>query len=236
MRHVANRSSTLAACVIWLGACGSDDPSSQVSFHISPTRLDFAATANGTAPPAQTIVVEGTGYVGASFDREDLAGYAIESTGTNTLDVVVTPFEPEVPGVGEHAATLTLFECSDRFCEGGTGSFIDVPVTYTVTGASALPAALSFSQTSGGAPPSPQAITFADDAGGSYAWNTTSILYSPDVLPWLTLSASAGSTMPANIDASVATNTLASGTYQASFVLYCAAGSAVVHVALVVTP
>ena len=197
---------------------------------VAPTSLQFAATAGGAAPAAQSIQItnSGSGTLSWTATASDpwISLSAASGTAPATLSVSVSP-AGMAAGVYTGSVQIAVPSASN--------SPASIGVTLTVTEAAptlaVAPQALTFQFTNGGAVPDAQNVAISNTGGGTLAWTASTSAY------WLVASAASG-TAPATLAVSVNPVNLAAGTYTGSVQIQSsgAAGSpAPVSVTLVVT-
>ena len=197
---------------------------------VTPAALQFAFTAGGAAPAAQSIQITNSGTGTLSWTATGSASWISLSpasgTAPSTLSIAVSP-------AGLSAGTYT--GSVQIAATGASNTPQSIGITFTVTASppvlAVAPSALSFAYTNGGSAPAAQNISIANSGGGSLAWTATASDY------WLFVSAASGSA-PATVAISINPVNLAAGTYTGS-VQIAAAGAggspASVAVTLVVT-
>jgi uncharacterized protein (TIGR03437 family) len=196
-----------------LAAGGSDaiavmvNPPSTLA--VAPTSLQFAATASGTAPAAQSIQITN----GASGTLNWTAT-ATAATGTNWLSV--SPASGTAPSTLTVSVSLTSLSAGTYTgtisiaAAGAANTPASIGVTLTVTAAGAslavVPQSLAFQYTYGGTVPAAQNVAISNTGGGMLAWTASTDSY------WLAVSPSSGNA-PATLGVSVNPVNLAAGTY-----------------------
>ena len=175
---------------------------------LNTTSLGFAGTVGGTNPSAQTFAVSNRGSGTLSWTASDNAAWLTLSpvsgtnNGTVTASVSLTGL-----AVGTYNTTVTVT------ASGVSAKSLPVTLTMTATTAGATigfsPASLTFTGTVGGTNPAAKPISISNTGGGTLSWAAS------DNAAWLTLSPVSGSNN-GTVTASVNTNGLAAGTYNAT--------------------
>jgi uncharacterized protein (TIGR03437 family) len=196
----------------------------------SPASLQFAWTAGGDAPAAQSVQIAnaGTGTLAwtATASETWMSVSPASGTAPSTLSVAISP-------AGLSAGTYTG---SVQIASAGAANApVSIGVTLTVTEAPAslavAPSALTFQYTYGGTLPAAQDLAITNAGGGTLAWTASSGVY------WLSVSAASGSG-PASLAVSVNPVNLAAGTYTENVTITAAGATgspAQVSITLVVT-
>ena len=174
---------------------------------VAPSSLQFAYTAGGTVPAAQSIQItnSGSGTLNWNAIPSDpwLSLATASGTAPSTLSVMVSPTGLSA---GTHTGSVQVSAA------GASNSLVSVAVTLTVTAAPVLtvsPQALTFNYTVGGAVPAAQGISIANGGGGTLSWTASADS------AWVGLSAASG-TVPATLSVSVNPANLPAGTYPAT--------------------
>jgi len=183
----------------------------------TPSSLQFAYTAGGTAPAAQSIQIanSGTGTLTwtATVSQSWLSLSAASGTAPSTLSVSVSPASLSA---GSYNATVTITAA------GASNSPLSVAVTLTVTAAgatlAAAPQSLTFNYTVGGTAPAAQTVSVTNTGSGTLAWTASSSAF------WASVSPTSGSA-PATLSVTVNPANIAAGTYTGN-VQITAAGAA----------
>jgi uncharacterized protein (TIGR03437 family) len=221
-----------------LAAGGSDaiavmvNPQSTLA--VEPTSLQFAATVGGTAPAAQSIQITNsasgtltwTATASAALSANWLSVSPASGTAPSTLTVSVAPAGLSA---GTYTGSIAIAAA------GASNTPASIGVTFTVAAAAAslaaVPQALAFQYTYGGAVPAAQNVAISNTGGGTLEWTASTDSY------WLAVSAASGSA-PATLSVSVNPVNLAAGAYTGN-VQIAAAGAtgspAAVSATLVVT-
>ena len=200
---------------------------------ITPTSLQYAYTAGGALPSAQsfTITDSGSGTLAwtATASATWLSLSAASGTAPSTVAVSVAP---ALLSAGTYNGTVTIA------ATGASNSPITIAVTLVVTAAQVAPAVLvvapqtlSFQYAVGGTVPASQSVSISNGGGGTLSWVASSSAY------WATFSAASGA-VPGALSVSVIAGNLAAGTYTATVTIAAADGSVSpvsVAVTLVVT-
>jgi uncharacterized protein (TIGR03437 family) len=194
----------------------------------TPASLQFAYTAGGAVPAAQSIQIanSGSGTLAwtATASQSWLGVSSTSGTAPSTLSISISPASLSA---GTYNGTVTIT------ASGATNSPLTVVVTLTVTAAvvgptlAAAPQALTFSYTVGSAVPPAQTVSITNTGSGAFSWTATSNAF------WITLSAASGSA-PATLSVSVNPYNLAAGN-QTGTVQIAAAGAAGSPVSIAVT-
>lgn len=211
--------------VVFTVAAGAT--ASQLS--LSSQTASFAATEGGTAPGNQTISVLNTGggslgaitvgtvsYGGAS------SGWLAATYSATAGDITLAPTTTGLPA-GQSTATFDVSAAG-----AASGSPRTVTVRLSVAPAAAAPEltlssqSVSFAATEGGGSPSNQSITITNTGGGSLGTlSLGAVAYTGGATGWLSRSLSGGT-----LGLTATTGSLAAGTYQATFSLSAATGTA----------
>jgi uncharacterized protein (TIGR03437 family) len=173
----------------------------------TPSSLQFAYTAGGAVPAAESIQIanSGTGTLAwtASASQSWLSLSATSGTAPSTVSVSVTPASL---AAGTYSGTVTIT------ASGASNSPITVAVSLTVTASTPVatlavtPQSLSFSYAVGSAAPAAQTVSIANTGSGTLSWTASSSVF------WASVPASSGSA-PATLSISVNPANLAAGTY-----------------------
>lgn len=187
----------------------SDNP----LFNVSPQTLDFVVPVNGTPPPIRPVAVTAT-------DNSSRAFTASATTSSGGSWLLVGPTSGNTPAnLNVQVAHLGL----------GAGTYegtiqVSVPsvsanpqtvrvrlIVQPATTLSATPAALAFTQASGGAPPAAQTVSVSATAFANFQVTTSTNSGGA----WLSVNPAGGST-PGTLNVSVNASTLAAGVYNGS--------------------
>jgi uncharacterized protein (TIGR03437 family) len=238
----ANLPATLTGLVtIGVQAVTGDDainimvvsPSTTTAIAASPSSLQFAYTAGGTVPAAQSIQITNSGTGTLAWSAKASASWlslsATSGTAPSTLSVSISPASLTA---GTYSGNIQLS------ATGASNSPLTVAVSLTVTGAvvppslAVTPKTLTFNYANGGTVPAAQSVSITN-AGtpSSLTWTaSTSAL-------WIGLSAASGAT-PATLLVSVNPANMPAATYTGSLQITTAGATgspASVTVTLVVT-
>jgi len=212
----------LAVFVLLLAACGgggggggggAPDLTSAPGITIAPTSLSFAAVHNGALPSTQdvqiTISAPNAAFVGVAVPAGNPPTWLdyqnqgrLSGSGNNwtfTAAILTTGLAP-----GTYTTTVSI-----GIADAGQNilAFRNVQVSYTVqpmTGFSANPLSLSFSQLQGAAVPAPQSVAITESGGASYPWNASIVYQSGS--GWLNVNGAAsasGGTLPTSLTMSI---------------------------------
>jgi len=170
----------------------------------TPTGLQFAYTAGGATPAAQTIQIanSGTGTLAWSATASDpwLIVSPASGTAPASLSVSVSP----------GSLSAGVYQGTVHITAGASNSPVSIAVTLTVTQAQAsltvTPQTLAFQYTSGGAAPAAQSVAIANAAAGTLSWTAADSDF------WVSVSPLSG-TAPSTLSVSVNPANLAPGTY-----------------------
>jgi uncharacterized protein (TIGR03437 family) len=176
----------------------------------APSSLQFAYTAGGAVPAAQSIQITNTGtgtltWTAAASDSW-LSVTPASGTAPTTLSVSVSP---AALSAGTYNGTVTIT------ASGASNSPLSVGVTLTVTAATvvstlaASPQSLTFNYAVGSSAPAAQTVSITNAGSGTLSWTATSSVF------WASLSAAAGNA-PATLSVSVNPANLAAGSYTGS--------------------
>jgi uncharacterized protein (TIGR03437 family) len=194
----------------------------------TPTSLQFAYTAGGAVPAAQSIQItnsgSGTLTWTASASQPWLTLSAASGTAPSTLSASVAPASLKA---GTYTDTIAIT------ASGASGSPLSIAVTLTVTASTStlgvMPAALNFNYTVGGTAPAAQNVTITTGGAGAAGWTASSSVFWASVSP---ASSSASGTLSVTINPA----NLAAGSYSGNVQITAAAGgTASVSITLVVT-
>jgi len=171
----------------------------------APASLEFAYTAGGTAPSAQSIQIanSGTGALSWTAAASDswLSVSAASGTAPSTLSVSVSPAGLSV---GAYNGTIQISSTS------ASNSPVSIAVTLTVAAAPPVltvsPQTLSFQYTAGGAVPAAQNVSITNAGSGALSWTASADSF------WIGLSATSGNA-PGTLSISVNPANLGAGTY-----------------------
>ena len=172
----------------------------------TPASLQFAYTAGGAVPAAQSIQITNSGSGTLTWTATSSQSWLGVSPASGTVPSTVTvSVSPAALSAGTYTATVTIT------ASGASNSPLSVAVTLTVTAAAApsltaAPQSLSFTYTAGGAVPAGQTVSIANGGSGTLTWTATSSQ------PWLSVSPASG-TAPSTVTVSVSPAALSAGTY-----------------------
>jgi uncharacterized protein (TIGR03437 family) len=172
----------------------------------TPSSLQFAYTAGGAVPAAQSIQIansgSGTLTWTATSSQSWLTVSAASGTAPSTVSVSVAPASLSV---GTYNGTVTIT------ASGAANSPLSVTVTLTVAAAvlTASPQSLTFNYIVGSGAPAAQTVSIANTGVGTLSWTASSSVF------WASLSAASG-TAPATLSVSVNPANLAAGSYTGS--------------------
>ena len=194
----------------------------------TPSTLQFAYTAGGAAPAAQSIQISnsGTGTLTwtAASSESWLNVSPASGTAPSTVSVSVSPASL---AAGTYTATITIT------ASGASNSPLSVAVTLTVAASAAIlsvsPQALNFSYTysAGGAPPAPQNVSVSIGGSGTLSWSAASSVFWASVSP---ASGGASATLAVSVNAA----NLTAGSYTGAVQIAAAGSTASVSLTLVV--
>jgi hypothetical protein len=194
---------------------GTPPPVVPPAIGASPTSLNFAATQGGANPATQAVSITNTGGGTLNWIASDNAAWLTVSTASGIGSGVMT--------LAVTTGTLAAGSYSTMVTISATGATsVTVPVTFTVATApvppaiGASPTSLSFAATQGGANPATQTVSISNTGGGTLNWTAS------DNAPWLTLVTLLGQASGIGngvVTVSVATGTMAVGTYTGSITL-----------------
>ena len=171
----------------------------------TPSSLQFAYTAGGAVPAAQTIQISNSGSGTLTWTVTSSQSWLSVSAAAGTAPSNLTAsVSPAALSAGTYTAAVQITG------SGASNSPLSVAVTLTVTAAAmslaVTPQALSFTYTAGGAVPAAQTVSIADSGSGTLAWTATSSQ------SWLSVSPASG-TAPSSVAVSVSPAALSAGTY-----------------------
>lgn len=191
-----------------LWGCGSEDSSNTLS--VSPTNIEFTAAPGEAAPAPATVKITGSGYVGVEYSGDDFVSYTLNAAGSNSMNLVVTPVDPDVLGLGSYKEYLRVYICEDYWCDSGEVASKTVVLTYVVgmqPGSITLGASsLTYEYVEGAAPPAAQYVSIG---GAEGSWSA-SVNQS-----WVSLSATSG-TVPATLGVTLDLTGLSAGQHSAT--------------------
>jgi hypothetical protein len=201
-----------AAAPALLAGCGItlpwySTPPVEVTVEYAPASLAFAGHLGGAAPPAQTIDVRVrpdwlTWGVGMTYDTQ---GMVFFSNMTELPDgwrrFELQAVDPNALGEGTFEGALQVFAFTPDDAPV-PGSPWSIPVTYRVgpRPITAAPTMVTFEQVLGGAVAPPQVVSLSGPAEGG-AWTSELDFYGQ--APWLTVTPSSGTTIPADLQLQV---------------------------------
>lgn len=209
--------STLSGLVVIsvLANTGSDNinimvaPATPSTISATPASLQFAATAGGANPAAQTIAIANTG-------SGTLAWTATASTASGGSWLSVSPASGTAPSTLSVSVSIAglsagTYTGTVQIASGGASNTPQaVAVTLVVAAAPPLlnltPQTLSFQYTVGGAMPAAQNVSITNTGGGTLSWTSSANQF------WLAVSAASG-TAPSSLAITVNPANLAAGTY-----------------------
>ena len=139
----------------------------------TPSSLQFAYTAGGAVPAAQTIQISNSGSGTLTWTVTSSQSWLSVSAAAGTAPSNLTAsVSPAALSAGTYTAAVQITG------SGASNSPLSVAVTLTVTAAAmslaVTPQALSFTYTAGGAVPAAQTVSIADSGSGTLAWTATS--------------------------------------------------------------
>ncbi len=202
---------------------------------LGTTPVSFAATVGGASPVPQVVSLNnfGGGALGAittsgiTYGTGTPGWLAVSNTSTT---VTLTPTTGALTA-GTHAASLTVWSVN------GGSEVLNVSFRIGQRVLTLSSATASFNATVGGASPAQQTVTITNTGAGSFADLGTvaigAITFVPSGTTWLTATGAATGTLTLT----VATGSLAAGTYTASVpVLNLSGGNDAVDVSFTVAP
>ena len=171
----------------------------------TPANLQFAYTAGGAVPAAQSIQISNSGAGTLAWTAAASASWmsvsAASGTAPSTLSVSVSP---AALGAGTYNGTVQIS------ASGASGSPVSIGVTLTVAAAppslGVAPQALAFQCTAGGAIPAAQDVSITNGGAGTLSWTASSGAF------WAVLSATSGNA-PGTLSISANPANLAAGSY-----------------------
>jgi methionine-rich copper-binding protein CopC len=203
---------------------------------VTPTSLNYTATAGGANPVAQNVVVGNITGANAALDW-NIGTISYGPGATGWLNCTPTN------GTGQAAGTSTNVNCQPTTgalaagtytasfnvtssTPGVAGSPKTVNISFTVAQGPVLtvtPTSLNFVAQAGSTNPAAQNITIGNLAGanGPLDWNIGTISYGPGATGWLSCTPTSGTNQAAGTSTPVScqptTGALSAGTYTASF-------------------
>jgi uncharacterized protein (TIGR03437 family) len=192
----------------------------------TPSSLQFAYTAGGAVPAAQTIQISNSGSGTLTWTVTSSQSWLSVSAAAGTAPSNLTAsVSPAALSAGTYTAAVQITG------SGASNSPLSVAVTLTVTAAAmslaVTPQALSFTYTVNGTAPASQNVSIA--IGGSVAlpWSAVSSVF------WASVSPASGSAS-ATLSVSVNAANLAAGSYTGTLQIVTAGSPASVSMTLVV--
>jgi uncharacterized protein (TIGR03437 family) len=188
---------------------------SPLTVAVSPSSLQFAYTAGGATPSAQSIALTNSSSLSwtATASESWLTVSPASGAAGATLSVSVSP---SGLSAGTHTASIQIT------ASGASNSPVTIAVTLTVTAAAAVlsvsPQSLTFNYTYGVAAPAAQSISISYSGSGSPSWTAS------NAADWVSLSATSGS-VPGKLSVSVNPANLAAGTYTSTVPITVAGAS-----------
>jgi uncharacterized protein (TIGR03437 family) len=187
---------------------------------LNPSALTFAAQQGGSNPTSQTVSLANSGggtlnWTAAAATGAWLSVSPASGSGAATLTVAAN-----VAGLaaGTYNGTIQVS------ATGASNTPQTLPVTLTVTAAASIsltPAALQFSAVAGANPPA-QSFQVLNTLSGSFGWTAAAATQSGG--NWLSVTPTTGVT-PATLSVSIASSTLAKGSYSGSITIAGIAGT-----------
>jgi uncharacterized protein (TIGR03437 family) len=176
-----------------------------VTLSATPAALQFAYTAGGAVPSAQSIAIDNSGAGALAWSATASASWlslsAASGTAPSAISVSVLPASLSA---GAYHGTVQIA------ATGASNTPLSIAVTLTVTAAPAIlvvaPQTIAFQYTGGGSVPAAQAISIANGGAGALSWTASGGAF------WTALSATAGSA-PGTLSVSVNPANLAAGSY-----------------------
>lgn len=182
----------------------------------APSSLQFAYTAGGAAPAAQSIQITNSGSGTLTWTATASQSWLSVSPASGTAPSTVSVSVAASLAAGSYTGAISIA------ASGASNTPLVVNVSVTVSAAAVSlavsPQALAFNYTVGGAAPAAQTLAISNGGAGALSWTASSSVY------WAALSAASGSA-PANLSVSVNAANLAAGTYTGN-VQITAAGAA----------
>jgi hypothetical protein len=196
-----------------------NNASGSPAISLSPTSLNFSATAGGGNPAAQNVIVSNSGS-GTLAPPTTQISYSqgsgwlgVTTQGSSAPYALVT--QPTTGGLAAGTYNATVKVSSS----GASNSPQTYTVAFTVAAAqsptiSLSPTNLNFSANVGGGNPASQNVTVSNSGGGTLATPTTSTTYNSGS-GWLSVQVQ-GSSAPYTLVTQPTTGSLAAGTYTAT--------------------
>jgi hypothetical protein len=247
-RYVVARSGTPGGQARIVGQIRSDEDTLALTIlsvgspaiGLLPTSVNFAATAGGASPAAQTVAVSNTsvgtlsGLATGTITYGTATGWLVAGLNTTTAPATLTLTATTGSlAAGTYTATVPV--------TSGVASNTpqNVSVTFVVAQAPAInlnPTTINFSATQGGASPLAQTVSVTNSGGGTLNGLSTSITYGVGS-GWLAAGLNT-TTAPATLTLTPALGSLTAGTYTATVTVSSTVGvaSKTVAVSFVVNP
>src|ERR1022692_428438 len=195
----------------------------------TPSSLQFAYTAGGAVPAAQSIQIANSGSGTLTFAATASQSWLSVSPASGTAPATLTvSVSPAALSAGSYSGTVLIT------ASGASNSPLSVAVTLTVAAPTSTlavtPQALSFNYTVtvGGTAPAAQSVSITTGGAGALSWTASSSVFWASVSP---ASASASGTLSVLVNPA----NLAAGTYTGNLQIAAAAGgSASVSITFVV--
>ena len=183
----------------------------------TPSSLQFAYTAGGAVPAAQSIQIANSGSGTLTFAATASQSWLSVSPASGTAPATLTvSVSPAALSAGSYSGTVLIT------ASGASNSPLSVAVTLTVAASTSTlgvtPAALNFNYTVGGTAPAAQSVSITTGGAGALSWTASSSVFWASVSP-------ASASAPATLSVSVNPANLAAGTYTGN-VQIAAAGAA----------
>ena len=183
----------------------------------TPSSLQFAYTAGGAVPAAQSIQITNSGSGTLTFAATASQSWLSVSPASGTAPATLTvSVSPAALSAGSYSGTVLIT------ASGASNSPLSVAVTLTVAASTSTlgvtPAALNFNYTVGGTAPAAQSVSITTGGAGALSWTASSSVFWASVSP-------ASASAPATLSVSVNPANLAAGTYTGN-VQIAAAGAA----------
>lgn len=186
------------------------------------TYLTYVANADGANPPSQGFNISNAGSGTLVWIGSSSSGWLRLSPTSGSAPSTVN-LSVDTAGLteGTHTAQATILGASQ-----GSPQFVDVTLTLHAPVLKATPVDLTFSAQEGEKAPGPKQLTIANTGTGTLKW------IAREALPWLSLSATAG-TAPSTIDVSVNLDGVAAGSYTGEIAIVSSENAALVQTATV---
>jgi uncharacterized protein (TIGR03437 family) len=172
---------------------------------IAPASLQFAYTADGAVPSAQTVDITNGGSGTLAWTATASATWlSLSATSGTAPTALFVSVAPAGLGAGTYTGAIQISAA------GASNSPVSIAVTLVVAAPPpslvVSPQALTFQYTAGGAVPAAQSVSITNGGAGSLSWTASGGAF------WTALSAASGNA-PGTLSISVNPANLAAGSY-----------------------